>query len=424
MELDAQNAVSARTRIAVDIGSTVIKIARVDDRDEIVRQDFHPRDFAIGIAAQVEVLLDRLGSPANDDDVLVCSSANGGLRVGIVCVSKTFSGAALRNQVLSAGANPIYVRELDEQGPNLSPVDILIVGGGIDCDDAGPFEQRLRGFRPDDYRYGSLVYAGNTYFAESFQRLHSEATIIPNPLADNLAGRINSVMECVRRAYLDDLVYKQGVSELRSNLAHGIRPTPEIVNRGFHRAVLDSSSIKLICPCVAIDIGGATTDLHYTVEIVQEDSAVKPLAGVSVARYVFTDLGIVASRDSLLLQMRRHPRLYEFLDSVLERDVRETYRSMREGEYQPSADLLSYGCLFLAFDRFRHGAAPGLPVADLAKLAEVVLSGGAAQGLNDDVVARVMKLVVGETGGAPVILIDRDYRLWVDGITWSSAGLA
>ena len=69
--------------------------------------------------------------------------------------------------------------------------------------------------------------------------------------------------------------------------------------------------------CILMDVGGATTDFHYTVEIIREDSENWPSLGSSSARYVFTDLGIVASRDSTLLQIRSHPRLYDFLSRIL-----------------------------------------------------------------------------------------------------------
>jgi hypothetical protein len=139
---------------------------------------------------------------------------------------------------------------------------------------------------------------------------------------------------------------------------------------------------------------------------------------------VFTDLGIVASRDSLLLQLRSHPRLYEFLGQVLSGDVTETYRLFREGEYQPSPELLAYGCLFLALDRFAHGRGPGLPSADLAKIAQVILTGGGAQLLSEDVVARVMEMLVSTRSSKPVILIDRRYQVWVEGIAWSEHAIA
>jgi hypothetical protein len=130
-------------------------------------------------------------------------------------------------------------------------------------------------------------------------------------------------------------------------------------------------------------------------------------------------LGIVASRDSLLLQMRTHPRLYDLLHIVRGGETREIYRLLREGEYEPSPDLLSYGCLFLALDRFAQGRGPGLPSADLSRLAQVVLTGGAAQALSEETVARVVELVMPGGGSSPAVLVDRRYQIWVDGITWS-----
>lgn len=414
-----QQSVSAATRIAIDIGSTVIKVAQIGNGDRLVAQDFYPRDFKAGIAKQVESLIDHVNVSGNDDEVLICSSANGGLRIGIVCLTKHFSGAALRNEVLSAGANPIFVRSFDEDGGHPGFVDILLVGGGIDCEDAAPLEERLRRFRPEDYSFGALLYTGNRYFAGMFTKLFPSASTIANPLAEALESRTGSVFEAVRRAYLDDLVHKEGVSELRNNLSRGIRPTPEIVNRGFQRALINCSSIHIAGACILMDIGGATTDFHYTVEIIRDDSESRPSVGSSIARYVFTDLGTVASLDSTLMQIRSHPRLYDFLSKILNDDVREVYRSLREGEYSPSPQFLSYSCFFLGLDRFAHGRGPGLPVANLGKVAQIILTGGAAQGLDANVLARVFNLFLTEGSGNPVILIDRSYQVWIDGITWS-----
>ena len=138
---------------------------------------------------------------------------------------------------------------------------------------------------------------------------------------------------------------------------------------------------------------------------------------------MFTDLGIAPSRDSLLLQLRSHARLYEFLCTVLVEEVREAYRLLREGEYHPSPELLSYGCLFLALDRFAQGRGPGLPVAALGKVAQIIMTGGAAQGLVEDIVARVVNLLLPDGGSNPVVVIDRCYKVWIDGITWSGHAL-
>jgi hypothetical protein len=172
--------------------------------------------------------------------------------------------------------------------------------------------------------------------------------------------------------------------------------------------------------CLVIDIGGATTDLHYTVECVAEDSPVRPASGMSVARYVFTDLGIVASRDTLMLQLRAHPQLYEFLGSVLGGEhTREVYAGLREGENQASPQLMSYACLFLALERFAKGRGPGLPTGDLGTVAQLILTGGAAQTLDEQVVARMLGLLLPAGTPYPLVQVDRRYEIWVAGITWT-----
>ena len=406
-------------RFAIDIGSTVIKFAKIGERDNILEQTFYPRDMELGIAKQVESILAERAIPAHDGEILVCSSANGGLRVGIICLSKLFSGAVARNQVLSAGANPLYLHDFDEEGGSLRYVDMLLVCGGIDCPDAAPLAAKLDHLDLGKYKFGSLVYAGNKYLAERFVNKHPAAVVIDNSLAEDLAGRSSSVFEAVRHAYLDDLVYKEGVSELGGNLSMAIRPTPEVVNRGFQRAVFNCSDVEIAGSCVLIDIGGATTDLHYTVEIIRNDSPARPSHGASIARYVFTDLGIVASVDSTLLQMRTNPRIYEFLCVVLEEDVRETYRMLSEGEYEPSPRILTYACLFLSLDRFAQGRGAGLPVADLGKVSQIVLTGGASLTMDLDTAARIVDLFISASGSKPRLYIDHDYRFWVDGITWT-----
>jgi hypothetical protein len=411
--------VTAAAQIALDIGSTVVKIAHVGSDGQLQSQQFFPRDFDAGIARQVSSLLAQLGIDAERDRIVACSSANGGLRVGIVCLSKHFSGAALRNQVLLAGANPVYVHDLDEATGDPRRVDILLVGGGIDCADASPAEHRLQRFDPARYRYSAMVYAGNRFLADGFAQRFPGTTVIANPLGETLSNRVGSVFECVRRAYLDDLVYKEGVTELPAPLARSIRPTPEVASRGFLRSVLNQSTFTIVGACIALDIGGATTDLHYTVEVVADDSPERPSSGVSVARYVFTDLGIVASRDTLLMQLRSHPQLYEFLCAVRGADVRELYAELREGEHEPSAELLSYACLFLALDRFSTGRGPGLPVGQLDRVAQLILTGGAAQVLDEAVVGRIVALLLAPTTPAPLVQIDRRYEIWVAGITWT-----
>jgi hypothetical protein len=108
MSMDQAASSASPTRFALDIGSTVVKLAGVGGDGALLWQRFFPRDFDAGIARQVTRLLEEHDIDVDHDPVLACSSANGGLRVGVICLSHHFSGAALRNQVLLAGANPLF----------------------------------------------------------------------------------------------------------------------------------------------------------------------------------------------------------------------------------------------------------------------------------------------------------------------------
>jgi len=403
-------------RVAVDIGSTVIKIAKINNQDVLLEQKFYPRDFATTIADQVESLLDELSIDC-DEELLICSSANGGLRVGIISLTEYFSGMILRNQVLLAGANPVFLHRW-EDAESINRVDILLVGGGIDCADTGIHEPMIRAISLEQYQFSSLLYAGNKYLADLFSTRFPQSVIISNPLGQTLVNGSKSVFEFLRRAYLDDLVYKEGVTELRNNLSLRIRPTPEVVHKGFQRIVSNQSSINVAGSCLLFDIGGATTDIHYTVEIVRDDSPDKPMAGVSTARYVFTDLGVVASQDSTTMQLRSHPKAYEFLTQIIADDVRGTYQLLREGEYVPTREQLSYACLFLGLDRFSEGKGPGLPVAELNKVSQIILTGGATQDLDMNLLQSIVGLFFSASDCTPKLLIDSHYQVWIDGITW------
>jgi uncharacterized protein (TIGR01319 family) len=400
---------------AVDIGSTVLKIAQVAPDGTLLAQAFNNRDYDAEIVDQLGDLLAPLGPRINSGNLVICSSANGGLRVGIVSLSGSYSGSTYRNQVLLGGANPIYLDELSNPNRNPGYVDILLVGGGIDCDDATAMRALLQNFVPENYNFGALLYAGNRFLADEFKRRHPGAVVIDNPMSDDLSIVSDSIFTALRDAYLDDLVYKQGVTEVAGKYAGIVRPTPEVVNAGYYKAISEQKFPQLTGASILVDAGGATTDFHYTVEVIRDDSVHRPSPGSSVARYVFTDLGVFKSRDSTVLQLRRNPRTFEFLDAVLDSDISNVYRLLREGEYDPPAELLAYACVFLSLDRFSLGSGPGLPTADLTKLNKLVLTGGAAQMLEEGKVAAIASLFLPTTVDADFIMIDRQYEIWVQG---------
>ena len=221
----------------VDIGSTVIKFAILDSDNNIKHQEFHDRNYDAEIVDQVDSLLKPYVDKITRNGLVICSSANGGLRVGIICLSNTYSGSIYRNQVLLSGANPVFLDEISSCRPNAKYVDVLLIGGGIDCQDHGSMGLLAAKFVPSNYNYGSLVYAGNRFLAEEFVHRFPDARMVSNPMADGLTTISDSVFVALRDAYLDDLVFKEGISDVAARFDRIVYPTPEVVNSGYYMAI-------------------------------------------------------------------------------------------------------------------------------------------------------------------------------------------
>ncbi|HVO88004.1 MAG TPA: hypothetical protein VMV45_05650, partial [Casimicrobiaceae bacterium] len=65
------------------------------------------------------------------------------------------------------------------------------------------------------------------------------------------------------------------------------------------------------------------------------------------------------------------------------------------------------------------GQGPGLPVGQIDRIAQIILTGGAAQVLDEARVQRLLAPLLPASGAPPLVQIDRRYELWVAGITWA-----
>lgn len=403
------------TTLLVDIGSTVIKLAVADADGRLQHQELYDRDFDAKIVDQLDGILSTNRIATNTSDLVICSSANGGLRVGIVSLTGSYSGSVFRNQALLSGANPVYVEQLGFPRPTSDRIDVLLVGGGIDIAGHEPLLARLMEFDPSSLQYGSLVYAGNRYYSDVMRERFPDVKVVANPMAAGLADLEDSVFVALRDAYLDDLVYKEGISEVAAAYRGSVFPTPQVVSLGYQRCLTEQRFPAMTGASMLIDIGGATTDFHYTTEVVRDDSESRPAPGSSIARYVFPDLGVFSSRDSTISQLRQNPRSYDFLKIVYDGDVSDYYRQLREGECELSPHLLAFACVFLGLDRFARGIGPGLPSTDLAKLNNIAFTGGAAQLLNPAKTAAIVNLFLNVPVTEQFVIIDSNYEIWVHG---------
>ena len=403
--------------LLVDIGSTVIKVAKAKPGGEVIEQTFHDRNYDAEIVDQLDLVLGakKNAKSWHADRVVLCSSANGGLRVGVSCLTESYSGNIFYDQVLRSGANPAYLHQIGAEVPPNTHVDILLIGGGIDIPDSEVCQSRIEKLDLSEYTFENLVYAGNRFCAEAVETKFKDVKLVSNPMKSDLEAVDDTVFNALRDAYLDDLVHKKGTSDVASRYNAIIYPTPEVVNRGFYECVTTRLYPQLSGTSVLIDIGGATTDIHYTVDVVQETSPVAPTTQSSVSRYVFTDLGVFTSKENTLMQLRRNVRAFDLLKIVLDTDINAAYSALREGEFDPDVELLAYGCVLLALDRFSRGAGPGLPTADFERMDNIAFTGGASQVLDPRKITQIVNLFLSKSVDENFVFVDRNYDIWVRG---------
>lgn len=403
--------------ILIDIGSTIVKVVRLDAKNNLIKQDFYDRDYNAELYDQILFLIKDCNSKYKNPSFRICSSAKGGLRVGIVCLTERFSGNLTRNLALVAGANTIFVETIDHTKKTMSPrVDVLVVVGGIDCPDAKKMKKQIDKFDTHRYKFQTLIYAGNKYLAKEFKNRYKQAIIVKNPISDNLNLCNEDILHKIRDFYLDDLIEKEGVTKLQKFSEAPIWPTPAIVNLAFEKIAHSKSKLQFTAPYIILDIGGATTDIHFGLELVKTGRSNRLSNYRSINRYVFTELGVFTSRESTVKRLSTNKNLYEFFRMLYGQNASRKYADFLDGNIDE--DLLFYACFFLALDSVsQDDDKNSIPLLDIQKIKSIVVTGGASQKVKPERLSRITELFLKDYSKKKIkVILDEKYEIWIEGM--------
>ncbi len=403
-------------QVYIDIGSTIIKTVVFNDERKMVSQEFISRDYDILVAEQAKAIIQDLKRKNSECDVRICSSANGGIRVGLISLTRRFSGAVAKNIILSAGANLLFHKNLSDdyfQGRN-EAVDLLVITGGVDLHGMASLEKRLAALDLNKYHFRHIIYAGNQYIFDRLFAHRPEVQQVDNIINLGLENNNNSLMNVIRKSYLDDLVDRQGMNLLKKETQFPIWPTPGIVNMAFDAASMNEADTIYPNPFIVVDIGGATTDLHYGSELVANTTNINAKGSMGSNRMVFTDIGMSASSTSTKERLVHHERLYEFLGAIYDNDADSKYTQIKD-EGIPDA-LLPDACFFLALDAAATGTL-GMPKLRFDQLEAIVITGGASQIAKADILNGTLNMYLSyPRKGSVKIILDESYSFWLHGI--------
>lgn len=300
--------------LTVDFGSTYTKLTAIDgDKREVVATasafttiETHVLDGFNNAMAKLE---EKIGGPFHYDKMLCCSSAAGGLKMVALGLVPELTSKAARMAASSAGAKVVktYAYEISkaEQDEiyNINP-DLVLLCGGTDGGNKEVIIANAKRLVAIDRNF-SIIAAGNKSASydleEIFKASNKNYVIAENVMPNFNELNIDPAKQCIKDLFISRIIDAKGLSEAQAMTDFKIIPTPLAVLNGCELYSKGTRKTPGVGELVAIDIGGATTDIYSmsygnpTVEPVMIKGLKEPYS----KRTVEGDLGMRYSLSAL-----------------------------------------------------------------------------------------------------------------------------
>lgn len=259
----------------IDIGSTFTKACCVDLLEEkILATVSTPSTTNTYVSQGIDKalkLLDSIVKKKVDYKIrLATSSAAGGLRIVVVGLVPELTVKAAKLSAYNAGAKivGIYSYKLNEyeivEIKKLNP-DILLFVGGTD----GGNEEILLWNANIITQSGldaPIIFGGNKVVAADVKKiLENQGKNVF--LCENVLSQIDkistfAVKELIRKIFIERIIQSKGIDEARRYVDEDIIPTPLAVFNAIKLLSSGTDRVTGLGDLIALDIGGATTDVY------------------------------------------------------------------------------------------------------------------------------------------------------------------
>ncbi|RXK00993.1 methylaspartate mutase [Arcobacter sp. CECT 8986] len=390
-----------KNRLLIDIGSTYFKVSDAEN----IQQHF--RDFNKDIYDDLKYKCSDILEKYNKDDVYICSSANGGLSTLIIGITNSFSLKYATNIAFNSGINiidTILYQDIENTTVPSDLIDVVIITGAIDSV-SDIFDEKLFNYL-NELNYSNIVYVGNKndskYLSENIENL----VILPNIINNKLQVNELQLKEYLTNLYQADIMGKEDIKNLYAITDNQIYSTPYIVNKTLP---LINTMFKVADPFILVDIGGATTDIHYSTTLIN-DNMVKDS---EYDRLVFKKLGVFKSKESLIFAAKNNEFVYELL----------SFLNVTEHIFEEQSDKALKTLMQLAIFLVLYKVSKAHPLyinLKLDLLKSVVLTGGITKVLKQEEVESIIGFFykkILSSSVKPNIILDSNYEIWTLGIT-------
>lgn len=386
-------------KLLIDIGSTYFKVCT----DSSIGQYF--RDFNKDIFDDLTYKCGDTIHSYEKKDVYICSSANGGLSTLIIGVTDSFSLKYAKNIAFNSGINiieTVIYQDIEDYSIPSDLIDVVIVVGGIDSA-SNIFSEALFSYL-DKLNYSNIVYVGGDADASKLKENIQNLVVLPNIIDNKLHIIEENLKEYLTNLYQADIVGKEDIKSLYEITSNQIYSTPYVVNRTLP---LIDARFSVVNPFILIDIGGATTDIHYSKDLVDENIVTKN----EYDRLVFKKLGVFKSKESLIFTAQNNEFVYELLTHL------KVTENIFEQQSQKALKVLMQLAIFLVLVKMSHYKKAYINLK-LLSINSIVLTGGITKVLADkeieDIISFFYKKILSSNHN-PSVVMDKNYDIWTLG---------
>ena len=290
--------------LLIDFGSTYTKVTAVDVEGEQIlgtAQSFTTieTDINDGLNNALSILQEKTGK-LDFAETYACSSAAGGLRMITSGLVPELTGEAAKLASLGAGAKVvgIYAFQLTEddiEDIKAQKPDIFLLVGGTDGGNTECILHNAKMLATLEPAF-PIVIAGNRTAARECQRILAghELYTCPNVMPKFGVLHIEPTQKQIREIFLNRIIQAKGLSKATALLSDIMRPTPSAVLKAMNLLAQGCEDERGIGDLVAVDVGGATTDIYSIADGMPEqmNTVFKGLPEPYAKRTVEGDIGM------------------------------------------------------------------------------------------------------------------------------------
>lgn len=328
--------------LMIDFGSTFTKLTAVDtEAEDIIGTSSHfttvDTDITIGYHNALNALYEKIGNKVEFDKIISCSSAAGGLKMAAIGLVEQLTVEAAKRVCLGAGAKvdlvlSHHINKREVQQIIDMKIDIILLAGGTDGGNSECVLYNAKMLGKAGIKI-PIIYAGNKSCIDEIEEIFNEYNL-NGYFCENVMPMINvlnipSAREKIREIFLQNIIVAKGIKKIETEIDKVILPTPEAVLRACELLSKGYLHEKGLGEIVAVDIGGATTDLYSmcSASAKRSDVVIKGLEEPYAKRTVEGDLGMRYSALGVLKALTKEEIIMLNQEENIDLETKLIYRA-------------------------------------------------------------------------------------------------